>query len=66
MASSETRNITKFDPFTTKDAYYKEVNGVRIPVSVLYSKDAQGGKRPVMVRWHGGGLVTGRRDFAEG
>lgn len=65
MASAEAGAQTKFDAFEIRDTYYKEVDGHRIPVSVLSPKHSQGGECPVMVRWHGGGFVTGERLFAD-
>lgn len=56
---------SKLERFHIKDIVYKEVNGHPIPASVLIPKNVQPGKHPVMVRWHGGGFVTGHRLFAE-
>lgn len=56
---------SKFDAFNVKNVVYKELNKHEIPASVLIPKDAQPGKHPVMVRWHGGGFVTGERLFDE-
>lgn len=56
---------TKFSAFNVVDVNYKEVNGVRIPASILIPKDAQTGPHPVLVRWHGGCLITGHRMYPD-
>ena len=54
-----------FDPFNVIDVNYKEVNGTLIPASILIPKNAKSGKHAVTVRWHGGGLATGHRLYAD-
>ncbi|KAM0713401.1 hypothetical protein Q7P37_010363 [Cladosporium fusiforme] len=51
--------------FSVQDAVYKTVNGHEISASVLLQEPIQSGKHPVIVRWHGGGLVNGHRLFAQ-
>ena len=55
----------KFSAFNVIDANYKEVNGVGIPASILVPKDAGTGVHPLLVRWHGGCLITGHRMFPD-
>jgi cephalosporin-C deacetylase-like acetyl esterase len=55
----------KFAAFNIVDVNYKTVNGVAIPASILIPKDIKPGKHPLLVRWHGGCLITGHRMFPE-
>lgn len=54
---------SKLDAFTRSDAVYGTVNGHDIPLSVWMPKDAEPGAHPVMVRWHGGALMNGARNY---
>jgi cephalosporin-C deacetylase-like acetyl esterase len=55
----------KFAAFNIVDVHYKTVNGVAVPASILIPKDIRPGKHPLLVRWHGGCLITGHRMFPE-
>lgn len=55
----------KFAAFNLVDFNYKEVNGTAVPASILIPKDIKPGAHPVLVRWHGGCLITGHRFFPE-
>ena len=55
----------KFSAFNVIDANYTEVHGVAIPTSILIPKDIQPGTHPVLVRWHGGCLITGHRLYPD-
>lgn len=44
---------------------YKTVNGCDIPASVLVRRSCRNGRHPVIVRWHGGGLVHGHRLYGQ-
>lgn len=55
----------KFNAFNVIDVNYKEVNGVKIPASILVPKDIKSGAHPLLVRWHGGCLITGHRMFPD-
>ncbi|KAK8224307.1 Alpha/Beta hydrolase protein [Phyllosticta capitalensis] len=50
-----------FADFHIHHVAYKTVDGQPIETSILVPKDAAPGPRPTIVRWHGGGLVTGAR-----
>jgi cephalosporin-C deacetylase-like acetyl esterase len=55
----------KYAAFDLVDVNYKEAKGVPIPASILVPKNVKPGKHPVLVRWHGGCLITGHRLFPE-
>lgn len=55
----------KFSAFNLIDVNYKEVHSVAIPASILIPKDTQAGTHPVLVRWHGGCLITGHRLYPD-
>lgn len=56
---------SKFDQFNITDVEYKKINGHAIETSILVPKAATDGNRPVpiLVHFHGGGLVLGSRLF---
>ena len=54
-----------FHAFNIKEVSHKEVNGTPILASILVPKNARPGKHAVTVRWHGGGLATGQRLYAD-
>lgn len=58
-------NLDRLADFDLKDMVYKRIDGHKIQASVLVQKHSHPGKRPVIVRWHGGGLVNGHRLFAQ-
>lgn len=48
--------------FGTAEVNYKTIRDTGIPVSIWFPKlGAKQQKCPIIVRWHGGGLVTGSR-----
>ena len=53
-------NPEKFSPFHIHSTSYKIVNEHKIGVDVLVPKNLKAGnqKHPLMVRFHGGGLVS--------
>lgn len=55
----------RFREFDIHDVVYKTVNGCNIPASVLVRKSCRDGRHPVIVRWHGGGLVNGHRLYGQ-
>jgi len=66
MAHSEaTTSADRFVNFNTTDCTYKTIDDHAIKCTVLTPKTAVTGKRPVIVRWHGGFLFTGARMFPD-
>lgn len=63
--SADTAVSGKYAAFDILDAYYKEVNGTPVPLSVLVPKNVKSGRHPVLVRWHGGCLITGHRLYPD-
>lgn len=55
----------KFAAFSITDITYKVVNNTPVPASVLLGKKAKPGVHPILVRWHGGCLITGHRMYPE-
>lgn len=53
----DTRPATRFDSFNVYKTSYKKIGEHEIGVAVLVPKDLKPGKHPVMVKFHGGGLV---------
>jgi acetyl esterase/lipase len=61
-------NITmsfKFDPFNRTDLVYKTIGATSFVASVLIPKSVAKGKRPLLVHFHGGGLMVGDRMFGD-
>jgi cephalosporin-C deacetylase-like acetyl esterase len=56
--SFHTTAATRFDSFNLYQTSYKKIGHHEIQVIILVPKDIASGKRPVFVRWHGGGLVS--------
>jgi acetyl esterase/lipase len=56
--SLQTTPATRFDSFNLYRTSYKKISDHEIEVNVLVPKDITPGKQPVMVKWHGGGLVS--------
>lgn len=54
-----TTGKTRFDSFNVHRGYYKQIRGHQIEVGVLVPKTLKPGKHPLLVKFHGGGLVTG-------
>lgn len=53
------------DAFVRKDVTYKKLAGHSFQASILVPKDVCQGTCPLIVRWHGGGLVNGYRLHTE-
>ena len=51
----------RYAGFDIHNVPYKTVDDHPIEVSILIPKNIQPGKRPLLVRFHGGGLVEGVR-----
>jgi cephalosporin-C deacetylase-like acetyl esterase len=58
--SLHTTAAIRFDSFDLYRPSYKKIGNHEIEVVVLVPKDVKPGKVPVMVEWHGGGLVSNR------
>ena len=58
MPSAIAASPEKFDPFNIHTTSYKTVNGHPIGVDVLIPKGIKPGKLPLIVRFHGGYLVS--------
>jgi cephalosporin-C deacetylase-like acetyl esterase len=56
--SLRTTAATRFDKFNIYTTSYKKIGDHEIEVNVLVPKDITPGKCPVMIKWHGGGLVS--------
>lgn len=65
MTDAEALLSPKFSPFTITSTPYKTVDGQGIPVHVCLPKSTTPGKHPVMVRFHGGFLITGAALFPD-
>jgi cephalosporin-C deacetylase-like acetyl esterase len=56
--SLRTTAATRFDSFNLYRTSYKKLGDHEIEVNVLVPKGMKAGKHPLMVKWHGGGLVS--------
>jgi len=67
--SLRTTAATRFDSFHLYRTSYKKIGDHEIEVSILVPKGITPGKHPLLVKWHGGGLVSimghGRRQAAQ-
>ncbi|KAK7546453.1 Alpha/Beta hydrolase protein [Phyllosticta citricarpa] len=62
LLAGHTPEAEHFADFHIHHVAYKTVDGHQpIETSILVPKNAAPGPRPTIVRWHGGGLVTGAR-----
>ena len=55
--------MNKLAPFNIHEITYKTVFNTPIDATILIPKSIKPGKYPVLVRWHGGYLVSGARMF---
>ncbi|KAF2850391.1 alpha/beta-hydrolase [Plenodomus tracheiphilus IPT5] len=55
----DTTPATRFDSFNVYRTFYKTVGTHAIEVGLLVPKTLKPGKHPLLVKFHGGGLVTG-------
>jgi acetyl esterase/lipase len=53
----DTTPANRFDSFHVFRTSYKKIGAHEIEVGILVPKDVKPGKYPVMVKFHGGGLV---------
>jgi cephalosporin-C deacetylase-like acetyl esterase len=58
MMSLRTTAATRFDSFNIYTTSYKKIGDHEIEVNVLVPKGISPRKHPVMIKWHGGGLVS--------
>jgi cephalosporin-C deacetylase-like acetyl esterase len=54
----DTTPATRFDSFHVYRTSYKKIGEHEIEVGILVPKDLKPGKHPLMVKFHGGGLVS--------
>ncbi|KAF2257688.1 alpha/beta-hydrolase [Lojkania enalia] len=54
-----TTPATRFDSFNIYTTSYKKIHDHEIEVNIIVPKDIKAGKYPLIVQFHGGGLVTG-------
>ncbi|KAJ4345308.1 uncharacterized protein N0V89_011438 [Didymosphaeria variabile] len=62
--SLRTTAANRFDNFNIYTTSYKKIGDHEIEVNVLVPKEITPGKRPVMIKWHGGGLTAGTAVYA--
>ncbi|KAF2821833.1 alpha/beta-hydrolase [Ophiobolus disseminans] len=55
----DTTAATRFDSFHVHRTFYKKIGDHQIAVGILVPKVLQPGKHPLMVKFHGGALITG-------
>ncbi|KAF3395230.1 hypothetical protein DPV78_009205 [Talaromyces pinophilus] len=55
---------SKFSAFNITDLVYKTVGDVPLKASILVPKNVNPGRHPVIVHFHGGGLIVGDKLFA--
>lgn len=53
----DTTPATRLDSFHVHRTSYKKIGDHEIEVAILVPKELKSGKHPVMVKFHGGGLV---------
>jgi acetyl esterase/lipase len=54
----DTTPETRFNTFHVHRTPYKTINSHTIEVGILVPKDLKPGKHPLIVKFHGGGLVS--------
>ncbi|KAF5016227.1 hypothetical protein F66182_12161, partial [Fusarium sp. NRRL 66182] len=57
--------LDRFRNFTRTDYVYKEIDHIPLYATVLLPKQVPSGPRPVMIHFHGGGLVMGDRMYPD-
>lgn len=60
-AASGQLSLERLGPCSIKNVTYKTLNGKALEASIVTPRNLGPGSHPVMVRWHGGGLVNGHR-----
>ncbi|KAF1919364.1 Alpha/Beta hydrolase protein [Ampelomyces quisqualis] len=61
----DTTPETRFDSFDVHRTSYKKIGEHAIEVAILVPKNIKPGKHPLIVKFHGGGLVTGDCLYAD-
>ncbi|KAH7118772.1 Alpha/Beta hydrolase protein [Dendryphion nanum] len=61
----DTTGETRFDTFTVYRTFYKQIGDHQIEVGILIPKSIKPGKHPLLVKFHGGGLITGTALFPD-
>jgi len=56
----DTTPATRFDSFNVYRTSYKQIGNHEIEVGILVPKDLKPGRHPLIVKFHGGGLVSYR------
>lgn len=56
--------VDRLGASSMKDVIYKTVGGKALYASIVVPHDLRSGSYPVVIRWHGGGLVNGHRLYA--
>ena len=56
---------TRFDSFRVFRTSFKKIGNHDIDVGILVPKDLKPGKHPVIVKYHGGGLVCRAYNFTK-
>ncbi|KUJ17425.1 alpha/beta-hydrolase [Mollisia scopiformis] len=65
MAYPPPADNTRFEPFNITNHPYKVVNGQEIDLNVLIPKNIHTGKRPIIIHFHGGFLISGDAMFPD-
>ena len=61
---AELLSTTKLHAFDRQDITYTSFDGLKIGITVFVPKNVdKGSTLPVLVRWHGGALINGGRDY---
>ncbi|THY37012.1 alpha/beta-hydrolase, partial [Aureobasidium pullulans] len=61
---AELLSTTKLHAFDRQDTTYTSFDGLKIGITVFVPKNVdKGSTLPVLVRWHGGALINGGRDY---
>ncbi|KAF2478202.1 alpha/beta-hydrolase [Lindgomyces ingoldianus] len=65
MSEYHTTAANRFDTFNIYSTSYKKIGGHEIEVNVIVPKNIKPGKHPLIVKFHGGSLVTGTALFPD-
>jgi cephalosporin-C deacetylase-like acetyl esterase len=55
----------RFNAFNATDITYKTVNSTHLGLTILIPKHIKSGKCPLLVHFHGGGLIVGDKMFPD-
>ncbi|KAH8712250.1 Alpha/Beta hydrolase protein [Phaeosphaeriaceae sp. PMI808] len=61
----DTTPATRFDSYNVYRTSYKKIHNHEIEVGILVPKNLKPGKIPLLVKFHGGGLITGTALFPD-